>query len=247
MWFSVLILLPFWCKNIPRYSRKEILLCLLSGLFLALHFGLWIYSLSLTSIASATVLVNVHPVFVLGAGILFLKERITWQALLYVGIALAGTTILSAGDFRIDTNTFRGDFFALLGAVSLAGYLIIGRKLRQTKAAVAYVFPVYLVSALLLTIINLIVGNPLFSYGFREYLLFFFMAFFCTILGHTLMNWTLGYLKTSFVSISALGEPIFATLLGMGIFSEAPTLIILLGGFITLTGLFFFMRTDGRT
>ncbi len=51
-------------KSLGRPSRRDILLMLLSGLFLALHFALWITSLSYTSIASSVVLVTSHPAFV---------------------------------------------------------------------------------------------------------------------------------------------------------------------------------------
>jgi drug/metabolite transporter (DMT)-like permease/ubiquinone/menaquinone biosynthesis C-methylase UbiE len=255
MSFTAAMLFPFFIreavadrigKKKTRQSAavKDILLCVISGIFLAIHFATWIESLRFTSIASATVLVNTHPIFVFTVGFLFLKERLSKTALIYAVIALAGMVLLSVGDISHGKSTFRGDLLALAGALSVSGYMLIGRIVRQRMKLTSYVFIVYSICALILLGMCIVTGVPLTGYPVSEYLIFFGLAFFCTILGHTVFNWSLKHLKTSFVSIAILGEPVYATVLGIIIFKEVPPTTAIAGGCIVLFGLFAFVRKE---
>lgn len=227
-------------------DRRLALLCILSGLFLAIHFATWIRSVELTTIASATVIVNAQPLFVVLAGFVLFDERISKRAFVYILIVLAGGVLLSSGDFALGKDALIGDVLALIGAISVAGYMIIGRYARRRLSARSYVFMVYGASAVFLISFCLASGTPVFSYELREYLLFGAMAFFCTILGHTLYNWTLKYLKTSVVATVTLGEPVFATTLGLIIFSEVPPALTIAGGVIMIIGLGAFVREESK-
>jgi drug/metabolite transporter (DMT)-like permease len=64
---SLLIDPVAWIRSryeLRRLTRRDIILSVLSGTFLALHFGLWIASLSYTTVATSVVLVTTTPVFV---------------------------------------------------------------------------------------------------------------------------------------------------------------------------------------
>ena len=230
-----------------RMTSTDGALCILSGLFLAAHFWIWFESLKLTSIASSTVLVNTHPLFVLTFGFLLLKEKVTKRAVFFVFLAFLGMIVLSLGDFSRGLDTLAGDLLAVVSALSVGAYMLIGRKVRRQMNALTYVVVVYFAAAASLTLVSVATGVPLFGYNARDYLMFFCMAFFCTLLGHTLFNWALRYLKTSFISTSVLLEPLFATILGMIIFREFPGATTLAGGGVVLFGVFMFVREEGRS
>ncbi|MFC1989723.1 EamA family transporter [Chloroflexota bacterium] len=64
---SLIIVPVAWAYSgdeLRRISRRNTIMALLSGAFLALHFGLWIASLSYTSVATSVVLVTTTPTFV---------------------------------------------------------------------------------------------------------------------------------------------------------------------------------------
>jgi drug/metabolite transporter (DMT)-like permease len=76
---SFLLLIPFsWRKSpLKVMSRRDLLLSVASGVFLTLHFILWISSLRYTSVASSVVLVSTNPIFVaLGVRFVF-KESLS--------------------------------------------------------------------------------------------------------------------------------------------------------------------------
>lgn len=230
--------------SLSGIRRGDLLLCIASGAFLALHFATWIASVDMTSIASSTVLVNLQPIFVLAAGALVLGEKSSRASVLFVGITIVGCAVLSFGDARVGTHHLFGDGLAFLGAVFVAGYMIIGRLVRQRLTARAYTLIVYSASTVGLLVLDLITGTPLWPFPLTDWLLFAALAVFCTLLGHSLLNWALKYVKASVVATSVLGEPVIASLLAVPFFGEIPSPLGATGAIITIVGLYFFVRSE---
>jgi drug/metabolite transporter (DMT)-like permease len=103
---------------------------------------------------------------------------------------------------------------------------------------------VYGSSAVLLLLWCRAAGVDLGPYSGREYLLFALLAIFPTILGHSVFNWALKYVRASFVATSVLGEPVFATILAVFFFAELPTVWTLVGGAMILVGIYAFTRRE---
>jgi drug/metabolite transporter (DMT)-like permease len=231
----------------PRPGRRRaVLLSILSGVFLSLHFAAWNISLSLTSVASATVLVTTHPIIVAVVGFLILGERLSWRATIFMLAALAGSGFLVLGGTGAGGSVPLGNLLAFLGAVAVSGYMIIGRVARQELSANQYTAVVYSVAAVLLIIYAVIAGDPLFGYAGRDILLFLALAVVCTLLGHSLFNWALRFVRPTIISTSILGEPVIASSLAVGIFGEVPTAATLAGGAVILVSIFLFVREEGR-
>ncbi|MDS1030922.1 DMT family transporter [Bacillota bacterium LX-D] len=243
--FSSLLLLPFifgksW-QEFKSIKSSKVLWALLSGLFLALHFATWVSSLKYITVSSSVVLVALQPVFVAVGSYLFLKEKIPIKALLAGLIALSGTFLIGAGDLQIGSKALWGDFLAISGAVFAAAYWIVGRSLRQSLSVTTYTFLVYTTSAVILFGFAYVQSIPLLAYDIKNWVLFFALAIVPTLGGHSLFNWSLGYVQSIVVSISILGEAVGATILAYFIFGEAPTFIELFGGIVILLGLYLFI------
>src|SRR5260370_1024164 len=83
--------LRFKRKEIRSLSRSDFLLLVISGLFLAIHFGSWISSLKYISISSSVLLVASHPLFVVIASAVFLGESPTKRIVAGMILGLPGT------------------------------------------------------------------------------------------------------------------------------------------------------------
>lgn len=251
MLFTIGILaLPVYFKNreeFKKLSRKDFLMCLCSGIFLALHFASWIQSLQMTTVANSTILVSSSPIFVALINYFLLKERISKRMVLGISISLAGSVIIGMGASQGGGSSMMvGNILAFMGAIFVAGYLVLGGIARKTISAGVYVFIVYSVSALVLFSMCVITGTPLSPYPAREYILFFFLALFSSILGHTLYNYLMKYFSSTLISVSTLGEPIFASLMALLIFREIPSVYTLVGGLITIAGIYYYLMTQNR-
>lgn len=140
-------------------------IALLGGTMLALHFWAWNTSVELTTIAASVVLVNVQPLIVAGLSVIWLHEPPTRQQWMGIGIAMLGALIvmvpdlLRAGGLSFRGRAAAGDALALVGAITAAGYYVIGRRLRATLDLWAYVVLVYSACLVWLLIIAAIIAE----------------------------------------------------------------------------------------
>jgi drug/metabolite transporter (DMT)-like permease len=137
-----------------------------------------------------------------------------------------------------------GNLLALIGGISVAGYMIIGRRLRPHLSLLSYTTVVYGMAALFLLLINLLGGQNLLDYGFTAFSLFLAMALIPQFLGHSSFNWALGFLPAAFVSLAALSEPVGATLLAMFLFQEFPGPLVIGGSILILAGVYLGSRSQ---
>ena len=243
--FTVLLLMPVtlatgW-RELRAMGRRDLALATAAGVMLALHFAAWITSLSYTSIASSTVLVNMHPLFTIAGGYLLYKERVSAKGLLGAGMALAGSVVVGYGDFRIGGQALYGDLLAFAGAFFVAGYMFVGRGIRGRLSLFPYIIVVYGASVAVLLLAALFYQQPLYPYPPVTWLMFLLLAVFPTILGHTVFNWALRYVKASVVSVSILGEPVGATILAYFAFGQIPVPMQMAGGLLIIAGLVVFI------
>ena len=231
---------------LARLTGRELRLAALAGLFLAAHFALWIASLERTTVASSVVLVTTTPLWVGLLSPLVLREPLSRRLALGIALALAGGVIVGLGDARGAAlpalagqpgGALLGDLMALSGAWMMAGYLMVGRRLRAGLALVPYVFTVYGMAALLLTIAMIATGRSLFGLAPGTYLWLALLALVPQLLGHSSFNWALRYLPASFVAIALLGEPAGSSALAWGLLHEVPTPLKLAGAVLILAGI----------
>jgi len=251
--FAALILTPIaWRRagqEIRQISHRDWLWSLTAGLCLAIHFATWISSLAYTSVASSTALVTTNPVFVALASWLLLRERLpagTWLGVLLtvVGSALIGLSDSSGGS---GSNPLLGDALALLGAVSVSGYFLIGRRLRTRLTILPYIWLVYSTAAVLLLIGLPFAGESLWGLPPLTYLLLLGLAIGPQLLGHTAFNWAIKYLSATIVTIAILGEPIGSAILAFVIFQQPVQPLQLVGGAVLLTGIAVATLAEQRT
>jgi len=246
--FATLLLAPFSVGQArtawPGLTLRQGLTLLGAGAALALHFASWIASLSLTSVAASTLLVNTTPLFSMGLGFLLLGERPSSGVVLATGLALAGMVVNVAGDASTGIAPLQGDLLALAGAFTGSLYHIAGRKLRAALPLQAYVLGVWSSTALALLALALSLDVPLIDLPPRAWLSFAGLALVPTLGGHGLINVALRQVPAPTVGLFLLGEPVGATLLAALFFQELPSFRIVVGGLIVLLALVLVARSE---
>ncbi|HEX2907766.1 MAG TPA: DMT family transporter, partial [Phototrophicaceae bacterium] len=144
---AALILTPFALRShtdeIRRLQRSDLLLAGISGVFLAIHFATWVASLEYTSVLISVVLVNTHPLWVALLEVLLLKARLGRLVILGLVIGLAGSIFVALpadGTLAVGNNPLLGSGLAIAGAIAVAIYFAIGRKLRGGLSLLAYIW-----------------------------------------------------------------------------------------------------------
>jgi drug/metabolite transporter (DMT)-like permease len=231
-------------RGIPARGGA-LLFMVLSGIFLALHFGFWIASVKQTSILTSVVLVTTTPLFIGIAGGPLLGERPGRTVWLALAVAALGTLIMVSEDIDAGGDTLEGDVLALLGAVFAAGYMMTGRRVLGAGSGwLPYITVTYCTAAVALLAAALVSGEAMSGYSASTWALLVALAVVPQLIGHTAVNRSLGRLPAIVVSLAILGEPVGATVLAVVFLGEQPTFMQLAGGMVVLTGVALGVRGD---
>ena len=245
MLFSVLIMSPVFLlkykSELKLLQKRDWLFSIVAGLFLAFHFILWFESLNYTSVASSTVLVTLQPIFAFIGTYLFFKEKVAFQSIVAVIVAISGSLLISWGDFRVSGAALYGDGLALIACAFITGYLLFGQDVRKRLSLITYTMVVYSVSTITLFFYVLFMGQSFGPYESTDWLLFVMLAIVPNLLGHTLFNWSLKWVSTNAISIAILFEPVGAAILAFFIFNEKLILSQVIGGIIVILGILMFV------
>ncbi len=248
MCLASLVIVPLaWARSgreLRSLSRQHIILALISGAFLALHFGLWIASLSYTSVATSVVMVTTTPIFVAIASYFLFQEKLTRQTVLGIAISIIGAVFIGYGNWKLGPSPLFGGILALLGALAVVGYLIIGRRLMREIGLLSYISLAYGSAAVLLLVATLVSGYNLIGYSSATYIWLVLLAVVPQLIGHSSVNWSLRFIPATLVTIAILGEPVGATTLAFLILKEVPSLSEFGGGFLILAGIFVAFRKN---
>lgn len=243
--YATILLAPFalWKarKELAALSLRDWAGLAVVGVVLAVHFASWITSLDLTSVASSVILVTLHPVLVAVASQRLFGEGLAPRGFGGIALALGGGALILWGDRGGGSSPLVGDALALLGAVAAASYFLAGRGYRKRLPLLAYVVPVYAVSAVTLGVLTIALPSPyggsLGGYGWGEHALFLALAAVPMVVGHTVLNWALKYVTAPVIATTILGEPLGASLLAFLVLGEAPPLLTAVGGGLVLAGI----------
>ena len=246
---TVLMLLPFAIiqyrqmsvEQKSRMTEKRTLWILFgSGLALAAHFGTWVTSLDHTSLAHSLLFVTSHPIIIVaGTALLVRKPHRLETAGALIGLVGAGITLLDAKNSG--EVTLWGDFLAFAGAITVVGYIVAGRILREWMPVFVYAVPVTLLGGILLIPISILMGESTPALGWVDSDLlgwFILLAFLAGIVGHTGLNACLRWLPPLTISFAVTLEPIIGAFIGWFFFSEGiPQKWTWLGGLILIFGI----------
>ena len=231
-------------QELVSLSRRDGILSIFSGVFLALHFVLWFESLQHTSVASSTTIVCTEVIWVSLGYWIFLKGRLSGKAVLIIAVALAGSVMIAVSDNASGGSHLYGDILALFAAVAVAVYVLIGRVVRERVSTTVYTYVVYASCSIVLLLITAFQGVSMGGYGYGAVIVGLLLAVFSTILGHSIFSWCLKYFTPSFVSASKLCEPVAAGILAYFLFGEQPSLLQLAGGVLIISSVYFYSKLE---
>ncbi len=235
---SALVFLFSYKTILSFVPNKKIVL---AGIFLGIHFALFFRAVQLTSIAEAALLGTTAPIFTEIYGFVFQKKKPVMMVLAGLLVAFTGATILiSQGSFS-ETGSL-GNVFAVLCSVAMALVLIVGKEVRKETALFEYTRWLFFFASITLFFVSLLVGVSVFAFSAEEFPWFLFLALVPTVVGHNIFYYLIKTLSTTTVAAVPLGEPVVSSLGALFLFGEPITPAVIVGGGITLLGVFLVVR-----
>lgn len=246
-WRLILALPPLWLwmsweregrlKHRPPASRSDYLLLSLAGLCFAGDLSVWHWSIKMTSVANATLLVNFAPVFVTLGGWLILGQRVRMIFLLGMVLALSGMAMIAGKSFQVSLHHFWGDALSFTAALFYAGYLLSVKYLRDRCSTSTIMAWSGLISTVVLLPITLISGESFQVGNLQGWMILIGLALISHVGGQSLIAYALAHLPASFSSVALLVQPVAAALLAWLLLSEAVGTWQILGGILVLFGI----------
>ena len=243
VFIAALVLTSWWLVSRRRLpKRRALALTGLGGVFFALDLVLWNTALLITTAAQATLLANNAPLWVgLGALLIFHEKlpRLYWIGL---ALALAGMTLVArpagAQGFVLDS----GSLMALAASLFYAIYLLSTQRVRSTTDTLTFMTVSVVSSSLLLLLICLLTGAQLTGFATTTWLALLGLGLLSQVAGWLSINFVLGVLPATQVSVSLLGQVVVTAVLAAIIFGETPTAVQTIGAIAVLAGIYLVLK-----
>jgi drug/metabolite transporter (DMT)-like permease len=250
LWRLVFASVAVWTYSFFKPQRKikknNIVLFILSGFLLGLHFVCFYQAVKLTSIANATLLGITAPMFTLLIERFVFKRK--FKKIVFIGflVSLIGTIIITGMKFSLTTDSEIGKLYGLSAALCISFVYLLANKIRTETSTVSYTRLLYFIAAMFLFVIAYANGENIFELNKSNFLWLFALGLFPTILGHSLLYYGIKYTSPTIIASVPLGEPVIATILAWMIFFEKVSIITLAGGILILCGVYLIIVNSPR-
>jgi drug/metabolite transporter (DMT)-like permease len=225
---SALILLPLaiFKGNLMagyRHNPRLFFYSLLSGFFFFLHLWTFFYSAHHTSIAHCMIIYSVNPLFTAVGAWLFFREAVSWRLLAAYVLAFLGIYQLMGSQFSLLSiqGGGSGDWSALASAVFFVGYLLFGKKIRQSVANTSYSVVIYLTASLFFGATALLQNYQFTDYPTTTWLAIGASILLPTLLGHALFTYLMKFMNINLMTCGKLIEPAISSITAYFLFAES--------------------------
>ena len=226
--------------KLSSVNKKRIIF---AGIFLGCHFACFFLGVRNTSIANATLLGCMAPIFTVFISI-FQKKKINKMTYVGLVVALVGGGIIQSGDISLNNANLFGNSIALLSGLFIAITFVLAEKIRQETNIIVYGRTLFFVASITVLLIAITAGDSILDFKAGDIPWFLFLGLVPSIFGHNLLNYAVKYITPTAVSSVPLGEPIIASLFGLLLFGEAIPIGAILGGPVVLIGVYIIINNQ---
>lgn len=210
---------------------------LLAGLFFAGDLAVWHQSIRLTSVANATLMANLAPVFVTLVSFIGFGERFSAGFIAGLVLALAGAAVLVSSSLRLGPASALGDACGMVAAMFYAAYILSVSRARSRFGTLQLMFWTSCATAAALLPLTLALGESLWPQSLHGWAVLLGLALLSHVLGQGLIAYALAHLPAAFSAVGLLVQPVAAALLAWLLLAEAFGARQALGGAVVLAGI----------
>ena len=236
-WRSVMasFLLYGFCRykkiSIKLQYKKDLLLFVITGLFLATHWITYFYALKLSNVAIGMLSLFVYPIITALIEPLFIKVKFDPVYIVLGIIVLIGIYIL-APEFNLENTYVKGALFGLLSALFYAIRNVISKQMvARYNATSIMLYQITIISIVLCPALLFLDTSGMET----QYPYVIILAVITTAIGHTLLVNSLRHFSVSTASIISSIQPILGIFIAFVFLNELPSWNTFWGGLIILS------------
>ena len=219
----------------PR-NRRALVGFTLAGALFAGDLGCWHLSIVYTSVANATLLANLAPVFVTLFSFLIFGTRFSRLFLAGMVLSLAGSAMLMGDSAVLGGRNLAGDVLGVITALFYGGYFLAIARLRSAYGAATVIALTTPFTALCLVPAVLLAGGDWLPHSLYGWSVLLGVALVSQCLGQGLIAYAFAHLPPAFGSVSLLLQPVLAALFAWQLFGEAVVGLQAAGMVLVLAG-----------
>ena len=218
-------------------NKKTIFYAAIASLAFTTDLTLWHYSMNITSVSNATIIVNSAPIFVAILGFIIFKDKLSKTFIRSFLITYIGIIGLIYYSNNYINGKVLGDILCLVAALFYAVYLLVIAKLGKENS-LNIIFYTTLFCCLFSVLPMLIQGGNMIPTSKFEWINLLSLAFLCQFGGQYFITHGIGKISASEGSIGLLMQPITATILAAFLFNEILNITQIIFVFIALFGIY---------
>ena len=218
-------------------NKSTIIYTALASLAFTTDLTLWHYSMNITSVSNATIIVNSAPIFVAVLSFILFKEKLSIEFVTSFLITYIGIIGLIYFSNNYTNGKVFGDILCMVAAFFYAVYLLVIAKLGRENS-LNIIFYTTFFCCLFSTIPMVIGGGQVFPSSSSEWINLLLLAVLCQFGGQYLITHAIGKISASEGSIGLLMQPITATILAAFLFNEILNITQIIFVFFALFGIY---------
>jgi drug/metabolite transporter (DMT)-like permease len=246
LWLGVLIYGVALVVTKRRLSWRTIRVCALGGVFFAADVSLSFNAFRLTTVANATIIGALAPVFIAVASRWF-GERFSTRDVLFMFASLVGVVLVALGSAGSPGRSLAGDLCAAAGTISWTSYWLYSKRVRKSVATLDYLATVMLVAAICVTAVTALSGISLAPPQGMDWLWVVLLAAIPGAIGHVMVAWSHGHVEAWLGSLITQGQPVVGSAAAWLLLGESLTLLTIVGGVIVLVSTAVIAIKEGLT
>ena len=228
----IYLLIKLSGRELKKFNEEKVKLIGWS-VILILAIGTYFAALKLLDIASAVLLLYSYSIFIVFLSRFWLKEKIYFHTIIALIISIVGVVlIISPSGFKFQGNAV-GYLFAISAAFFSALNFVFPKKYFQNYDIHSLVF--YQSIWQLPVLISFVFFNPP-TFSVANLGIFASLGIFCTALSFLLVYGGSRKIPGQYVGILQTTEVIVPIVLGVLLFSEVPSPLVIIGGLLLIFG-----------
>ncbi len=204
-----------------------------TGMLLATTSVCYINAINSGPLANAVFLLYLGPLLAVGLASILLKEKFTYLNAGLLLLAFIGFLFLLEFKFSFDINASGGYLWGIISAMCYALYIILNRKIPEDIPTLTRSFYQLLAGTIMMLPF---LDASIFNITVKDGCWLMAIGFFHGFLSFTLIILALKHLKTIEYGTISYIEPLVASLIGFGLYSERLTLFQSMGCVIIFAG-----------
>ena len=234
LWCGVLVFAVVFAVTGRRLPMATVRTCALGGVFFAVDVACSFLAFQLTSVANATIIGALAPVFIALGAARWFGERVARRDLLFVIASFAGVAMVAIGSVGSPTAGVWGDVFAGISVLFWTAYSLYSKRSRANIGALEYMASVMTVAAVLMTVFALVFGEGLTPPHGADWGWIWLVTLLPGALGHSLVAWSHRHVEAWLGSLITQCQPIVASLAAWVLLGESLTIATIAGGVVVL-------------